>query len=727
MKQQLIEQIREELQISSQQIRAALRLLNEGATVPFIARYRKEATNDLDEVAITAIRDRFSQLVELEKRREAILKSITDQKKNTPELETKIKAAVTLAALEDLYLPYKPKRKTRASVAKEKCLGPLAEIILKQDDRDIYALAKTHVDEEKGVKTPADALAGARDIIAERINEDAEIRGQLRELFIKAGKIKAHVIKGKEADGIKYKDYYEWEELLAKMPSHRLLAIRRGRDEGFLGVKITGVEEAALAIIRDKYLKNHHSVSGEQMDKALFDGYQRLLNISLQIETMVEYKKMADAQAINVFSGNLRELLLAAPLGQKRVLAIDPGFRTGGKVVCLDAQGKLLYNCTIFPATGSESQLEAGRVIKALCEKYEIEAIAVGNGTASRETEAFLRALGLPLPILMVNESGASVYSASEVAREEMPDQDVTVRGSVSIGRRLIDPLAELVKIDPKSIGVGQYQHDVNQKELKQSLDDVVLSCVNAVGVDANTASKQVLTYISGLGPRLAINLVDYRNNHGEFTSRKEFEKIPMLGDKAFEQAAGFLRITNAGNPLDSTAVHPERYKLVAKMAADLGCEVEDLISRKELRAKIDLPQYVSGEVGLPTLNDIMAELEKPGRDPRKKFEIFSFAEGIHTPADLKPGMVLPGLITNVANFGAFVDIGVHQDGLVHISKMCDSFIKDPKDYVKVQQPVKVKILEVDLQRQRISLTMKGLPQPWESGTNEVRNLHKNA
>ncbi len=727
MKQQLIEQIREELQISSQQIRAALRLLNEGATVPFIARYRKEATNDLDEVAITAIRDRFSQLVELEKRREAILKSITDQKKNTPELETKIKAAVTLAALEDLYLPYKPKRKTRASVAKEKCLGPLAEIILKQDDRDIYALAKTHVDEEKGVKTPADALAGARDIIAERINEDAEIRGQLRELFIKAGKIKAHVIKGKEADGIKYKDYYEWEELLAKMPSHRLLAIRRGRDEGFLGVKITGVEEAALAIIRDKYLKNHHSVSGEQMDKALFDGYQRLLNISLQIETMVEYKKMADAQAINVFSGNLRELLLAAPLGQKRVLAIDPGFRTGGKVVCLDAQGKLLYNCTIFPATGSESQLEAGRVIKALCEKYEIEAIAVGNGTASRETEAFLRALGLPLPILMVNESGASVYSASEVAREEMPDQDVTVRGSVSIGRRLIDPLAELVKIDPKSIGVGQYQHDVNQKELKQSLDDVVLSCVNAVGVDANTASKQVLTYISGLGPRLAINLVDYRNNHGEFTSRKEFEKIPMLGDKAFEQAAGFLRITNAGNPLDSTAVHPERYKLVAKMAADLGCEVEDLISQKELRAKIDLPQYVSGEVGLPTLNDIMAELEKPGRDPRKKFEIFSFAEGIHTPADLKPGMVLPGLITNVANFGAFVDIGVHQDGLVHISKMCDSFIKDPKDYVKVQQPVKVKILEVDLQRQRISLTMKGLPQPWESGTNEVRNLHKNA
>jgi uncharacterized protein len=420
--QQLIEQIREELQISSQQIRAALRLLNEGATVPFIARYRKEATNDLDEVAITAIRDRSSQLVELEKRREAILTSIINQKKSTPELETKIKAAVTLAALEDLYLPYKPKRKTRAGVAKEKCLGPLAEIILKQDDRDIYALAKTHVDEEKGVKTPAEALAGARDIIAERINEDAEIRGQLRELFIKAGKIKAHVIKGKETDGIKYKDYYEWEELLAKMPSHRLLAIRRGRDEGFLGVKITGVEEAALAIIRDKYLKNHHSVSGEQMDKALFDGYQRLLNISLQIETMVEYKKMADAQAINVFSGNLRELLLAAPLGQKRVLAIDPGFRTGGKVVCLDAQGKLLYNCTIFPATGSESQLAAGRVIKALCEKYEIEAIAVGNGTASRETEAFLRALGLPLPILMVNESGASVYSASEVAREEMPD-----------------------------------------------------------------------------------------------------------------------------------------------------------------------------------------------------------------------------------------------------------------------------------------------------------------
>ncbi len=711
MNPQFIDQIQLELKITPQQIRVTLGLLDEGSTVPFIARYRKEATGDLDEVAITAIRDRFHQLVELEKRREAILKSIVDQKKNTPELEKKINTAVTLAVLEDLYLPYKPKRKTRAGSAKEKGLEPLAEIILKQDNSDIHQLAKTYVDEDKDVATPEDALAGARDIIAERINEDAEIRGQLRKLFVHQGKLSAHVIKGKEAAGIKYRDYYAWEELLIKMPSHRFLAIRRGRDEGFLVVKIIGVEAAALTSIRRRYLKNSQSASGEQMEQALVDGYQRLLNVSLQIETMVDYKKMADAQAIGVFSGNLRELLLAAPLGRKRVLAIDPGFRTGCKVVCLDAQGKLLFNCTIFPTTGSEKQKEAGKVITEVCKKYKIEAIAVGNGTAGRETEAFLRALGLSMPILMVNESGASIYSASEVAREEMPDQDITVRGSVSIGRRLIDPLAELVKIDPKSIGVGQYQHDVNQKELKQSLDDVVLSCVNAVGVDVNTASKQILTYISGLGPKLAINLVEYRNTHGEFASRKEFKKIPKLGDKAFEQAAGFLRISNAGNPLDRTAVHPERYKLVAKMAADLGCQVEDLISEKELRVKIDLQQYSSEAVGLPTLNDIMAELEKPGRDPRKKFEIFSFAEGIHKPADLEPDMILPGLITNVADFGAFVDVGVHQDGLVHISQLCDHFIKDPKEYVKVQQQVKVKVLEVDLQRGRISLTMKGLPQ----------------
>jgi len=695
------------LQLKETQVLATMILLEEGSTVPFIARYRKEATGTLDEVAIAKIRDRVEQLTELDKRREAILKSLTELQKLTPELEKAVNAAETMTQLEDIYLPYRPKRKTRATVAKEKGLEPLALALLEQGEGDPEALASGYVSEAKAVGNAAEALAGARDILAEMINENAEVRGKLRELFTAHGKISSKVIKGQEETGAKFKDYYDWEEPLATIPSHRLLAILRGRNEGFLLMKLAGVEEPSIALIREMFLKNNGSPCSEQVALAIDDAFKRLLQLSLEVETVVAAKKKADEQAIVVFAENLRELLLAPPLGHKRILAIDPGFRTGCKVVCLDAQGKLLINHTIYPHPPENAIERSGKEIKALVQKYQVEAVAIGNGTASRETEEFVRRLELGIPVVVVNESGASIYSASDVAREELPNHDITVRGAVSIGRRLLDPLAELVKIDPKSIGVGQYQHDVNQKMLKQSLDDVVMSCVNAVGVDVNTASKQILTYISGLGERLAQNVVEYRNQNGAFASREDLKKVPRLTGKAFEQAAGFLRIPNAPNPLDRSAVHPERYELVTSMAKDLDCTVERLIQEKGLREKIDIRTYVSENVGLPTLADIMQELDKPGRDPRKQFEVFSFAEGINTLEDLRPDMLLPGIVTNVTAFGAFVDIGVHQDGLVHVSELADTYVKDPKDVVKVQQQVKVKVLEVDLARRRIALSMK--------------------
>jgi uncharacterized protein len=702
-----ISKIASELSLKETQVLATMILLEDGSTVPFIARYRKEATGTLDEVAIAAIRDRVEQLTELDKRREAILKSLTELNKLTPELEKAVNATETLAQLEDLYLPYRPKRKTRATVAKDKGLEPLALALLEQGNQDPDEMAQGFVSEEKQVGNAAEALAGARDIIAEMINENAEVRGKLREIFTVHGKISSKVIKGQEELGAKFKDYYEWEEPLATIPSHRLLAILRGRNEGFLLMKMTGVEEQALAAIRGLYLKNGGNKASEQVGLAIDDSFKRLLLLSLEVETVVQSKKKADEQAITVFAENLRELLLAAPLGPKRILALDPGFRTGCKVVCLDAQGKLLINHTIYPHPPQNEFEKAGKEITALVKKFEIQAIAIGNGTAGRETEEFARSLNLAIPIIVVNESGASIYSASDVAREEFPDFDITVRGAVSIGRRLLDPLAELVKIDPKSIGVGQYQHDVNQKLLKQSLDDVVMSCVNAVGVDVNTASKQILTYVSGLGPKLAESVVVYRNEHGAFHSREELKKVARLTGKAFEQAAAFLRIPNAVNPLDRSAVHPERYDLVTSMAGDLDCTVERLIQDKQLREKVDVRKYVSESVGLPTLNDILQELDKPGRDPRKQFEIFSFAEGINTMEDLKSDMLLPGIVTNVTAFGAFVDIGVHQDGLVHVSELSDTYVKDPKDVVKVSQQVKVKVLDVDLPRRRIALSMK--------------------
>jgi len=699
-----------ELNIKVMQVGATLALLEEGATVPFISRYRKEVTGSLDEVAIAAIRDRSEQLEELDKRREAIIKSIQEQGKLTPELEKTLKEVETLAKLEDIYLPYRPKRKTRAMAAKEKGLEPLSDLLVLQEDKDPLELAQAFVNAEKQVATADEALAGARDILAERFNENAEVRGHLRELFAMQGKVTSKVVSGKETEGQKFKDYFDWEEPLATIPSHRLLAILRGRNEDSLTMKLTGLEEPSLTYLRGQFVRGSFKTS-EQVALAVEDAFKRLLQISLEVETVVAAKKKADEQAIAVFAENLRELLLAAPLGQKRVLALDPGFRTGCKVVALDAQGKLLFHHVIYPHQPQMEVERSGAEIKLLVQKFKIEAIAMGNGTASRETEEFVSNLDLGIPAIVVNESGASIYSASDVAREEFPNEDVTVRGAVSIGRRLIDPLAELVKIDPKSIGVGQYQHDVNPKALKQSLDDVVVSAVNAVGVDLNTASKQILTYISGLGEKLAQSVVEYRNEHGAFESRENLKNVPRLSSKAFEQAAGFLRIRDGVNPLDASAVHPERYELVNAMAKDLNCTVEELIRDKQIRQQIDLKKYVSAAVGLPTLNDIMQELDKPGRDPRKQFELFSFAEGVHKLGDLKPGMSLPGIVTNVTNFGAFVDIGVHQDGLVHVSELSDTFVPDPMNFVKVAQHVHVRVREVDLQRQRISLSMRS-PRP---------------
>ncbi len=700
--------VAQELGIGSKQVDATLSLLDEGATIPFISRYRKELTGSLDEVQVAALRDRIQQLRELDKRREAILKSIEEQGKLTDALKSQILAAESMSVLEDIYLPYKPKRKTKASVAREKGLEPLALDILAQDNKDPEIYAQDFLDEEKGVKSLAEALQGARDIIAETIAEKAEARAKMRELFLNKATFKSSVFKDKEEEGIKYKDYFEWEEPLKTAPSHRVLAIRRGEKELILKLDVLPPEEDAIELLEKQFITARNAKSA-QVQQALEDGYKRLLKPGMETEIRLLSKQKADEEAIRVFAENARQLLLAAPMGQKNVLALDPGFRTGCKVVCLDRQGKLLENATIYPFTGAGNLKEAEQTLAFLVKKHEVEAIAIGNGTAGRETEEFVRKQGFQnVEIVMVNESGASIYSASEAAREEFPDHDITVRGAVSIGRRLMDPLAELVKIDPKSIGVGQYQHDVDQNKLQTSLDDTVISCVNAVGVELNTASKQVLSYVSGLGPQLAQNIVEYRNTHGAFKNRESLKKVARLGDKAYEQAAGFLRIRNANNPLDASAVHPERYKLVEQMAKDLSCKVEDLMKNEALRKQLDLKNYISDEVGLPTLKDILAELSKPGRDPREQFESFAFADGVNKIEDLKVGMKLPGIVTNITNFGAFVDIGVHQDGLVHLSQMADKFIQNPNEVVKVQQRVEVTVTEVDVARKRIALSMKG-------------------
>ncbi|MEY3631662.1 MAG: hypothetical protein RL408_1216 [Bacteroidota bacterium] len=697
----MISRISTSLSISENQVRKTIALLDEGATIPFISRYRKEATGSLDEVQVAAIRDLRDQYVELEKRREAILKSLQELDKLTPELEKAVRGAETLAKLEDIYLPYKPKRKTRAMAAREKGLQELANQIRLQGLKDPEVLAAEYLDNVE------EALAGARDILAEEMMETAEAREEARNLFTRKTTVKSTVAKGKKDEGIKYKDYFDWSESLAQAPSHRVLALFRGENEGILNLNLTGPDEDVLNRLERRFLTGNNACA-KQVGLAIQDGYKRLLMPAMETEMRAEAKKRADEEAIRVFAENIRQLLLAAPLGQKRVLALDPGFRTGCKVVCLDEQGTLLDNTAVYPHTGPGQAAEAAHTLQDLVKKYKVQAIAIGNGTAGRETESFIRGLKLEgITIIMVNESGASIYSASEAARDEFPDKDLTVRGAVSIGRRLMDPLAELVKIDPKSIGVGQYQHDVDQKKLQASLDDTVISCVNSVGVELNTASKQILSYVSGLGPQLAQNIIDYRTKNGPFLKRSDLKKVTRLGEKAFEQAAAFLRIRNAKNPLDASAVHPERYEIVEKMAKDLNCKVSDLLANESLRKQIRLSQYVNTEVGMPTLTDIMEELAKPGRDPREQFEAFEFTEGVNSIKDLRIGMILPGIVTNITNFGAFVDIGVHQDGLVHVSQLADKFVKDPNEVVKVAQKVQVRVTEVDEVRKRIALSMK--------------------
>jgi len=710
-------QIAQELNIRVNQVNATVDLLDGDSTVPFIARYRKEATGNLDEVLVTKIRDRLQLLRELDKRRATVLQTIKQQGKLTKELEAKIRTAETMTVLEDLYLPYRPKRRTRATIAKEKGLEPLAKTLFAQKGVDLNKEAEPFADEkkrdkkedeDKRVKSIAEALAGARDIIAEWINEDSKARAELRILFEEEATIQSKVLKGKEEAGQNYKDYFQWQEMAKKTPSHRILATRRGEKEKILSISITVPETKALAILEKLFVKGQGEDSN-QVKMAAEDSFKRLLSISLGTELRLSLKKRADEEAIDIFKNNLYQLLMASPMGQKNVLAIDPGFRTGCKAVCLDRQGKLLKTETLY-IFGSESQKEkSGAVISNFCEEFDIEVIAIGNGTASRETESFIRAIGLPqrIMIVMVSETGASVYSASEAAREEFPDYDITVRGAVSIGRRLMDPLAELVKIDPKSIGVGQYQHDVDQKQLKLSLDDTVMSCVNQVGVEINTASKELLTYVSGLGPSRAQLIIDYRNANGRFSDRNGIREITGLGPKAFEQSAGFLRICDGKNLLDASAVHPESYEVVETMVRDLGCTIADLMQQEHLVNQITLEKYVSPRIGLPTLVDIKAELAKPGRDPREPFQLFTFKEEIQKIEDLTPGMKLPAVITNITAFGAFADIGVHHDGLIHISQLSDRYIKDPQDVVKVHQKVEVTVLEIDLNRKRIALTMR--------------------
>ena len=702
--------ISSELSLKQNQVNATITLLDDDATIPFIARYRKEVTDSLDEVAITNIRDRILQLRDLDKRRESILKSLEERDLLTDELKDKINNAQNMATLEDIYLPFKPKKRTRATIAREKGLEPLAELLFEQSNIDPIKEAETFIDSEKEVNTTDDALAGARDIIAEWVNEDAGARSKIRDLYINEATISSRIITGQEEVGVKYKDYYDWQEQAMLTPSHRVLAMIRGESEKFLRLKIEPSKDNAISILEDIFLISDNDAS-MQVKEAIDDSYKRLLASAMEHEIRTEMKKIADEEAIRVFADNIRELLMSPPLGRKRILAIDPGFRTGCKVVCLDSQGKLLHNTTIYPSKSENEKEDARKEINSLVNKFKTQVIAIGNGTAGRETEAFIKEMNLPDHIIveMVNESGASVYSASEIAREEFPDYDITVRGAVSIGRRLIDPLAELVKIDPKSIGVGQYQHDVDQNSLKSRLDDVVGSCVNAVGVEVNTASKQLLTYVSGLGPQLAGNIVALRDEKGPFKSRKELTKVTRLGPKAFEQAAGFLRIQDAENPLDRSAVHPESYSIVNNMAKDLDCSIADLMSDDTLLQKIKIDSYVTDKVGIPTLLDIKEEIAKPGRDPRERFEVFSYSPDVSTLEDLEVDMILPGIATNVTNFGAFVDIGVHQDGLVHISELADKFIKNPTDIVKPGQKVKVKILSIDIERKRIALSMRGL------------------
>ncbi|MDD3876143.1 MAG: Tex family protein [Bacteroidales bacterium] len=708
MKIDFVDIISKELGLSKVQVNNTLKLLEGGATVPFLARYRKEVTGSLDEVQITHIRNRNDQLKELEKRREAILSSIKEQEKMTPELEEKINSCTTISELEDVYLPFKPKKKTRATEAKAKGLEPLAIKIMQQELFSIEQEAKKYVDASKNVTTIEDALSGARDIIAEWINEDSNIRGKIRYLFSKEAAISSHVAKGKQAEARKYEDYFDYTESFQKAPSHRIMAMLRGEREGFLKISIEPNESEAMSLIFKIVLRAYNDAA-QQVKIAAEDCYKRLLCPSMVNEFRQIAKERADIKAVEFFADNLRQLLLAPPLGEKNVLAIDPGFRTGCKVVCLDKQGNLLHNETIYPHPPEVKVKEAVKKIQYLVSAYKIEAIAIGNGTASRETERFIKSIRFEKDIIavMVNESGASIYSASALAREEFPDYDITVRGAVSIGRRLMDPLAELVKIDPKSIGVGQYQHDVDQNLLQKNLEDVVVSCVNQVGVELNTASKELLTYVSGVGPVLAQNIVSYRKENGPFTSRKDLKKVKRLGEKVFEQAAGFLRLRNGKNPLDNCAIHPESYPIVEKMASSIGCKTEELLKNEEARKRIDIKNFVTTDIGIPTLEDIMKELAKPGLDPRKKFDVFEFSNEVHSMKDLKIGMKLPGIITNITAFGAFVDIGVHQDGLVHISQMADKFIQNPNDVVKLNQKVMVKVLEIDTERKRISLSMK--------------------
>jgi len=705
MTQKQIQIIAQTIGVPEKNIQNTIALLDEGATVPFISRYRKEMTGSMDEVQVADTKDLYTKFIEADKRREAIIKSIEEQGKMTPELLIKLNNALYINELEDLYLPYKQKRKTRASIAIEKGLEPLAKIIFAQKDRNIEAIAEKYLNEK--VENIAEALQGSRDIMAEWINEDIQARNAVRRLFERESIVTSKVKKGKKEAGIKYQDYYEFSEPLSKIPSHRLLALRRGEEEGFLSIDISIETERGVDALDRIYLRGLPEAK-EQVEQAISDSYDRLLKPSIETEFSNISKQKADSEAIKIFVTNLRQLLLASPLGQKRVLGIDPGFRTGCKVVCLNEQGDLIYDTVVYPLT---KQMEAEAVIQKLIVDYKIDAIAIGNGTASRETETLVKSVikngNLKAAVHMVSEQGASIYSASPIAREEFPDKDVTVRGAVSIGRRLMDPLAELVKIDAKSIGVGQYQHDVEQKMLKESLDSVVESCVNLVGVELNTASKHLLSYVSGLGPALAQNIVDYRAKNGAFSSRDELKKVPRLGAKAFEQSAGFLRIRGAENPLDNSAVHPETYPIVQKMAKDLGVKVAELIGNEQLSSKVILKNYVTDKVGLPTLSDILSELQKPGRDPREALEAFEFASDVHKIEDLREGMILPGIVTNITAFGCFVDVGVHQDGLIHVSQMANRYIKDPNEVVKVHQIVQVKVMEIDIPRKRIGLSMK--------------------
>ena len=696
--------------ITEKQVSNTIQLLKEGATVPFISRYRKERTGSLDEVQVLNIKEQHDKFTELEKRKETVLKTIEEQEALTPELKERIENCYDPVELEDIYLPYKPKRRTKATIAREKGLEPLAKILMKQAERDPYFRAGSFLNEE--VVTPEDALSGARDIMAEWISENEKARNIVRREFQRNGAISSKVIKGKEEEAAKYRDYFEWSEPLKKCPSHRLLAMRRGEKEGFLRISVKPEEDRALENL-ERFFVHGNTESSEQVAMAVKDSYKRLIEPSIETEFAALSKIKADEEAISVFSENLKQLLLAPPLGPKRTLAIDPGYRTGCKVVCLDEQGNLLHNETIYPHKPQEERKMAAKKLTSMVEVYKSDAIAIGNGTASRETEAFIKRLRFnrEVRVYVVNEDGASVYSASPVARKEFPQYDVTVRGAVSIGRRLMDPLAELVKIDPKNIGVGQYQHDVDQKKLKESLDAVVELSVNSVGVNLNTASQHLLTYVSGLGPQLAENVVDYRKENGAFQSREELKKVPRMGPKAFEQAAGFLRIPDAKNPLDNSAVHPESYNLVKQMARDLNVELNELVQNDELVSKIDLQNYVTPETGLPTLSDIKNELLKPGRDPRKPIKVFEFAEGIFSIEQLQEGMEVPGIVNNITKFGAFVDIGVKQSGLIHISEMADRFISDPNEIVKLHQHVKVRIKEVDVARKRIQLSLKGVEQ----------------